>query len=99
MSDIIKWALLVAGVVIILALIFALPIASGMDLGAFTEGITNIVGILGGYLKTARGFLNNLVLPTIGPPILTACIAWTFTKFFATQAIKIITWVYHFIFK
>lgn len=99
MSDAIKWVLLVAGILIIIALILALPIADAMNLNAFGNGITAIINNVGIYFKPARGFLNNLVLPNIGPPILTAVISWTFIRYFSRITIKIITWVYHFIFK
>lgn len=99
MSDIIKWGLLVAGFLIIVALIVALPISDGIDFDALNEGITIIVDTLGDYLKTARGFLNNLVLPNIGVTILSATIAWLFLKLPLRYSIRLTIKVYHYIFK
>ena len=99
MSDVVKWGLLVAGLLVVVALIVALPLADGIDFDALNEGITIIVDTTGDYIKSARGFLNNLVLPEVGVFILSSCIAWLFLKLPLRYSIRLVIKIYHYIFK
>lgn len=98
MSDVAKWALLVAGFVIILALILALPIAS------FTNGETvaalfgELVAILSPYILKGRAFINIFLTP-FGRTLFSAVIGYMFIRYFITWPIKLITSVYQWIFK
>lgn len=98
MSDAIKWGLLAAGIVIIIGLIVALPITSGLNVAEFTSMINTLVNIAGTAFTSARGIINNFLTP-FGRTLLTGLLYYLFGKFFITISIKIGSWVYHFIFK
>lgn len=98
MSDAIKWGLLTAGIVIIIGLIVALPISSGLNVSEFTTMINTLVNIAGTAFTSARGIINNFLTP-FGRGLLTGLLYYLFGKFFITISIKIGSWVYHFIFK
>lgn len=98
MGEIIKWGILAALIVTLIAMIFALPVTGGIDLGAFGDGINTIVINAAGALNAARGLVNNFTTPA-GAVIITGLLTWLFAKFLILQAIKIITWINHYIFK
>jgi len=98
MSDIVKWGLLTAGLIALVALVFALPVAGYMDLGQFSAALGNIVSIAGGFLQQARGLINCFLLP-FGRTVLSGIMVWLLGKWAITIAIKIVAWVYHFIFR
>lgn len=98
MSDIAKWALLVAGFAIVIVLILALPIASivnGEDVGAL---FGQLVAIMSPYIIKARAFINLFLTP-LGRSMFSVVISYMFLKYFLTWPIKLITSVYHWIFK
>lgn len=98
MADVAKWALLVVGAVLIIALICALPFMDFVDAGEFGSLISSLVDIAGEAFVFARGLINNFLTP-FGRVALTGLLYWMFGKWAITVAIKIIIWVYHFIFK
>lgn len=98
MSDAIKWALLVAGAVVIIGLIVALPFMDFMNVGEFAELIQGLVNIAGNGFVFARGLINNFLTP-FGRTALTGLMVWLFGKWAIMIAIKISVWAYHFIFK
>lgn len=98
MADIAKWALLVGGAVVIIGLIVALPFMEFVDPGEFGSLISSLVDIAGDGFVFARGLINNFLTP-FGRVALTGLLYWMFGKWAITIGIKIIVWVYHFIFK
>lgn len=98
MADVAKWALLVAGALVIIGLICTLPFMDFVDAGEFGSLITSLVDIAGGAFVFARGLLNNFLTP-FGRTALTGLLYWMLGKWAITVAVKIIIWVYHFIFK
>lgn len=98
MSNIVKWALLVAGAVAIIGMIMALPFASYLNTTELGVAIGNIADICGGAFYNARGLLNLFLLP-FGRTVLTGLIAYLFTSWIVKLGIKITVWIYHFIFK
>lgn len=98
MADVAKWALLVAGAIIIIALICALPFMEFVDAGEFANLISRLVDVAGGGFVFARGLINNFLTP-FGRTALTGLLYWMFGKWAITIAVKIVIWVYHFIFK
>lgn len=98
MSDIAKWALLIAGAVALIALIVALPFVKFIDVGEFGNLLNNITDIVGGSFQWGRGLVNNFLTP-FGRGLLTGVMAYLFGKFAITVGIKITAWIYHFIFK
>lgn len=98
MSDVAKWALLVAGIVALIALIVALPFAKYIDATEFGAALTSIVNVAGDFLTSARGLINNF-LSSFGRGLLSGIIVWLFGKAVIPIVIKITAWVYHFIFK
>lgn len=98
MSDAIKWALLIAGAVIIIGLIVALPFMDFLNVGEFASLISGLVDIAGTAFTFGRGLLNNFLTP-FGRTALTGLLFWMFGKWAITVAIKIVVWAYHFIFK
>lgn len=98
MSDIVKWGLLVAGAIALIALVMSLPFVEFIDFGEFGSAIANVVSIAGGAFRFARGLINNFFLP-FGRHIITGLMVWFIGKWAVTTGIKIGAWIYHFIFK
>ena len=98
MSDVVKWGLLVAGAILIIALILALPFMDFVDASQFSSLITSLVDIAGYGFIFARGLINNFLTP-FGRVALTGLLYWLFGRWAITISIKLIVWVYHFIFK
>ncbi len=98
MSDIVKWGLLVAGAIIIIGLILAMPLEKYIDIPVFTSGITTLVNVCGDGFKFARGAINNLLSPWARSAV-TGLAVYIIGKQFLTLSLKIVIWVYHFIFK
>jgi hypothetical protein len=98
MSDLVKWGLLTAGLIALIGLIMALPFVGYIDLGQFGSAINNIVDVAGGFFQSARGLINCFLLP-FGRNLLSGILIWLFGKWAITIAIKIVAWVYHFIFR
>lgn len=98
MSDAVKWALLGAAVIALIALIMALPFVSYIDTGGFGEALSTITSYAGSALYTARCLINNFLSP-LGRTILSGILFWLFGKTFIMTSIKIGAWIYHFIFK
>lgn len=98
MGDMIKWALLLVGIAVIIALIVALPFVEFIDLGSFGEALTSVTSIAGGFFYKARCLLNNFISP-VGRVILSGVLIWLIGKWAIKVALNIIVWVYHFIFK
>lgn len=98
MATIAKWALLVGGAILIIGLIVSLPFMDFIDAGEFGSMITSLVDIAGSGFVFARGLLNNFLTP-FGRTALTGLIYWIFGKWAITISIKLVVWIYHFIFK
>ena len=97
-SDIAKWALLVAGAVVLIGLIVALPFTQFINTSEFGNMLGDIVSVAGDALSGARGLINNFLTP-FGRTLLTGIMAYLFGKWAITVSIKIVAWIYHFIFK
>lgn len=98
MGDIVKWGLLVAGALIIIALIVALPFNQFINLEEFSQSLSVVVETCGDYFETARGLVNNFLTP-FGRTLLTGILFYLVAKFFIVNTIKLVVWIYHFIFK
>lgn len=98
MSDIAKWGLLIAGAVVIIGLIIALPFMNFVDTGQLTSAINDVVSVASSAFTSVRGLLNNFLSP-FGRTALSGLIVYFFTKWIVTATIKLTTWIYHFIFK
>lgn len=98
MSDAIKWALLIAGAVVIIGLIVSLPFMEFVNVNEFTSLITKLVDVAGTGLVFGRSTVN-LFLTDFGRTALTGLLYWMFGKWAITIAVKIVVWAYHFIFK
>lgn len=98
MSDVVKWGILVAGLVAIVAMILLLPIFDAININALTESISGITQTAAGALQSARGIINFFLLP-VGRPILTVVIAWLFSKRLVLWSVQILSKVYTWIFK
>ena len=98
MSDVVKWGLLTAGLIALIGLVMALPFVGFIDLGEFSAAINNIVSVAGTFFQDARGLINSFLLP-FGRTLLSGIMVWLFGKWAITVAIKIVAWVYHFVFR
>lgn len=98
MSDVAKWTLLVAGAVVLIGLVVALPFVEFIDLGQFTEILARITEIAGEAFRFGRGLINLFLLP-FGREVLSVLMEWFVAKWAILGTIKIGTWIYHFIFK
>lgn len=98
MSDIAKWALLIAGALALIALILALPFVDFIDFAELTSAIANVVDIAGDAFRFGRGLVNNFLLP-FGRTVVSGLMMYFLCKWVLTLTIKIGAWIYHFIFK
>ena len=98
MSDVAKWAILVAGAVTCIGLIVALPLMQHADLAVFTEAIATICNVAGDALRFGRGLVNNFLSPW-GRNCLSGLMTWLLAKFLVTWTLKVSSFAYHFIFK
>ena len=98
MAEAVKWALLVAGALLVISLIAALPFTGFIDVSSFSNGISSIVNFAGDALRSARGFINNFFSP-FGRTVLTGLMLYLVGRWVITMTIKLTVWVYHFIFK
>lgn len=98
MGEVIKWGLLVVGAVALIALIVALPFVEFINAGELGTMLSRLVEIVGAALTSARGLLNNFLTP-FGRNVLTGIMFYLVAKWVITLTIKIVAWIYHFIFK
>lgn len=98
MSDIVKWGLLTAGLIALVALVNALPFVGYIDFGQFGVAVSNIVSVAGNFFQDARGLINAFLLP-FGRTLLSGIIVWLFGKWAISISIKVVAWVYHFVFR
>lgn len=98
MGDAIKWGLLATGIAVLIALIVVLPFNNFIDVSEFSNGITIIVTVCGNAFASARGLINSLLTP-FGRGLVTGMLVWFFGKWAIMVGVKIVAWVYHFIFK
>ena len=98
MGDAIKWALLGTAIVVLIALIVVLPFNDFINVGEFTNNITTIATTCGSLFVQSRGLINCFLTP-FGRNLVTGMLLWFFGKWAIMVGIKIVAWVYHFIFK
>lgn len=98
MGDIVKWTLLVAGIVLVVSLIAELPFLEFMNLDELTSAISTVVSICSVPFRFARGLVNNFLTP-FGRGAASGLIFWVICKPFIMTAIQYIVMVYHYIFK
>lgn len=98
MGDAIKWGLLGSAILVLIALIVVLPFNNFINVGEFGNTITTIVTVCGTAFQSARGLINIFLTP-FGRTLVTGMLLWFFGKWAVMVAIKIVAWVYHFIFK
>ncbi len=98
MGDIAKWGILAAAAAIIIGLIVAFPFMNFIDSGVYTQGIATLVTVVGNGFTFARGLVNNFLSPW-ARSALTALMIWLVGKWILTYSVKLIIWVYHFLFK
>lgn len=98
MGDAVKWGLLTAGIVVLIALIVVLPFNDFINVGEFGDTINTILYVCGSTLGNARGLINCFLTP-FGRTLVTGMLIWFFGKWAIMIGIKITTWVYHFVFK
>lgn len=98
MGEVAKWAILVAAGLLILGSILAFPICYYMDVSIYSAGIATVVNIAGKGFVFGRGLLNNFFSPW-ARGALTGLMIWLVGKWLVTYSIKVMIWVYHFLFK
>ena len=98
MSDLAKWALLLAGLVAIVAAVVALPIFQIIDIASLTSAVATISVKCSSYLTAARGIINFFFFPAMRP-MLTIAIGYSISGFLLIWAIKIVSMVYCWILK
>lgn len=98
MGEIIKWGILAAIIVVLIAMIVLLPFNDYINFGVVGTAFSTIITYVGNGFQFGRGLLNNFFSP-FGRGALTGLLVYFFGKFFITIAIKIVSWVNHFIFK
>lgn len=96
MSNIVKWGILTAGLIAIVAVCSTFGLLDGVtSIGGL---INQLVSLLGSGLQFGRGLINNFLTPS-GRVLLTGLLMFIFFKWVVTMGVKITTTVYHFIFR
>ena len=98
MSNIVKWALLAAGVIALIALIAALPVGDLSLIGNVGTYLTQLVNVCADGLSSARGLINFFLFPPVRT-FLSGILIWIFFKWALMIAINFVAWVYHFVFR
>ena len=98
MGDVAKWVILVAGIIMLVAMVVAFPIMSGINPSVFAQGITVIIDIAATVFQYGRGAVNLFLSPW-ARNLLSALMLWLVGKPVVTMSFKILVWVYHYIFK
>lgn len=98
MGEVAKWALLAAGIVLLIGMILVLPFTGFLDTTKLATGIADFVGIMQPYLISARGLLNNFFTP-FGRVVINGLLLYLLAKWVVKLGVKLVAWVYHFIFK
>lgn len=98
MSDGIKWAALLSALLIVIAMIIALPLADNINLTEAKNALDIIVNVLSKPLYTVRAIINNFLTP-VGRTILSGLIYYIFFKWVFTTGFKAIVGIYKWIFK
>lgn len=98
MSNVVKWALLAAGIVALIALVALTPVADLSLLGNIGGYLSQMLTVAGGAFNAARGLINYFLFEPVRP-FLTGLLLWIFAKWAVTIAVKITAWVYHFVFR
>lgn len=99
MSDYVKWGLLAAILLIVIASISTLAAFGALD-DIFVDGgavavITSAMATLGGYLASARRLLNNFVYA----PAVTAMLVFSFGMWVVALVVRFATFVTRLIYK
>lgn len=97
MSDVVKWALLVAGALLVIAAI-VIPLSGAIDFSVLTTSLGNLTSTLSTYILFGRKLLNNFLLPP-ARPLASVVIVFEFTKWFVLLGVRIVSAIYHWIFK
>lgn len=98
MSDVVKWAALVVGLVAIAAVLMGMPVAIYMNIPELASAIDTIVYYASVGLTFGRGLINNF-FTEFGRTALSSLMIYFFAKWAVTIGFKILVWAYHFIFK
>ena len=98
MGDVVKWGLLVVGIILLISMVAELPFLEFMNLDELTGAISSLVSVCSGAFRFGRG-LMNLFFTEFGRGALTGLIVWVITKPFVMQGIQYLVYIYHYIFK
>ena len=96
MSDLAKWALLVAGAILAVTMVLAVAGDPFNYLDQMGEIIAGFALVAEPYLRFGRGLINNFFL---SPSLVTGVLWWVLVKWFVKLSVRILAWVYHYIFK
>lgn len=98
MSDVVKWAILVALVLVIFVMIVSLPVFIGFNIPALVEGISGFISVAGTTISNARAIINNFLTPT-AREVLSGLIFYLVAKPFVLFAIDLTVGITRFVYK
>lgn len=98
MSDVAKWALLVAIIVTAVGVVLSLPIIGQADITAFTTALSDFVAIIAEWVTKAKSLVLYFV-PDGARPFINALIIYSATGWIALYIIRLTLKLYHWIFK
>lgn len=98
MGDVVKWGLLVVGILLLITMVTELPFLQFLKVDELSSAVTSLVDICGSVFRFARGLIN-LFFTEFGRGAVTGLIVWVITKPFVMQGIQWLVYVYHYIFK
>lgn len=98
MSDIAKWAILIAAIIVVIGLVMALPFYEYIDVSKFSAAVVTIISVAGDGFTFARGLVNNFLSPW-ARGVFSGLLLWLIGKYVIIYTLKVSVWVYHYIFK
>lgn len=98
MSNVVKWALLAAGIIALIALVMALPVGDLSQIGNVGGYLGQLLTVCGDNINAARGLINFFLFPPVRT-FLSGLLGWIFFKWAILISVKVVAWVYHFVFR
>lgn len=98
MSEIAKWALLVAAMLGLIATVVTIGIFDAINVAAVSATVSQFTGLISPYVGFARGLINYLVFPQV-IPLIDVILFYLITKPFVVGLLMVGRNIYVWIFK
>lgn len=98
MSDVIKWGILIAAVLLIVTAVLSLPIFLGFNVPALADSLSQFISVAGSAITWGRCFINNFLTPA-GATCLSGLVIYFVAKPFLTFGIDLTVGIMRFVYK